>query len=121
MIFYWFALYRLVDIHILVTDAQSPTLSLLHEDVLTNVDVKLRSVDFVLNLIAVRNMIDFVDKFQENIQNISTDILASPESSKQKVKIQKNSPILNDKQIMHLLIKNTSETSKTTKIMNLNL
>jgi len=112
--------YRLVDIQILVTDSQSPTLSLLHEDVLTKVDIKLRSVDFVLNLIAFRNMISFVDQFQENILNISSDVLSSQESSKQKRSSKPNSPILNDKQIMHLLIKNTNETLKN-KMMNLNL
>ena len=117
----------------MVTDLQSPTLCLLHENVLTNVDIKLSRVDFVLNLIALRNMIHFAEKFEENIQQItllspkpakkrvkknheenkqqvSTDTLSSQEVTEKKAK---NKLVLSTEQIKDLLSRKTNETSKT--------
>ena len=58
---------RLVDIEITQTSAQSPTLSLIHDNVLTKIDMKMSSIEFVLNVMAFRNIIKFFEVFTENL------------------------------------------------------
>ncbi len=112
---------RLVDIEILQTDTQSPTLSLLHNNVLNKIDIKLSSLDFVLNLIAVRNMIQFLDKFQENIEKNLVETVNNTEKTQQlqqqKVKNSPNMPLLNDNQIIHLLFKKSTGINPKMKIL----
>ncbi len=51
---------RLIDIEIIQTDSQSPTLNTMHENILTKIDVQVCSIDFVLNLVALRNLLTFI-------------------------------------------------------------
>lgn len=64
---------KLVDIDFMQTYSQSPTLALLHKNVLTKVDVKMCSVDFVLNLIALRNIMKFTEIFKKNLTSNEED------------------------------------------------
>lgn len=118
---------RLVDIQLLQTDEHSPTLSLLHDNILTNVEIKLRSVDFVLNLIAVKNMIKFAENFQKNIEEsfemLSENTSSSQASSNDKPKTIKSSnlPLLSDAQITHLLSRKSVDCTPKKKQVNLDL
>ena len=106
---------NLIDIKLVQTSAQSPTLKLLHNNVLTNVSIQLCSIDFVVNLIAIKNMLNFVETFQKNL--ISSDLLqyqADLEALsqtklgniKKSLTMNKdNGPLLNDDHIKYLLKK----------------
>lgn len=68
---------RLVDIHVTATDADSPTFELMHDKVLTRVDVSMSAVNFVLNFVALRNVMRFVEVFKENLVYTKTEVVAS--------------------------------------------
>ena len=103
---------KLVDIDIMQTYAQSPTLVLMHNNILTKVDVKMSSVDFVLNLIALRNMMRFIDIFQKNL-DYSKTLALNEKVIGQKESDTSKFPHLNEEQISHFV-------SKTKKIYKKN-
>jgi hypothetical protein len=108
---------NLIDIKLVQTDKDSPTLKLLHDSVLMNVSIQLCSIDFVVNLIAIKNMLSFVDSFQKSInladyQQYQADIDSLNQSKSQIGKKSaktglSNVPLLNDDQIKKLLAKYT--------------
>jgi vacuolar protein sorting-associated protein 13A/C len=107
---------NLVDIKIMQTDPNSPTLSLLHEHILTNVTIELCSIEFVINLIAIKNVIKFIDHFQRQInyseyQQYQSEIEAV-RSKKSSRLSQSNLPLLNDEQINYLIGKSQRSVSK---------
>lgn len=68
---------RLVDVHVTATDADSPTLELMHDKVLTRVEVSLSAVDFVLNFVALGNVMRFVEVFRESLVYTKTEVVAT--------------------------------------------
>ena len=94
----------LVDIEIIQTDAQSPTLGLLHHNILTNVEMKMCSLNFVLNLVAIKNLLKFVDMFQNSFEMPKYEINQS-EPLKTAVKKPAALPYLNEDQIKLLVTK----------------
>jgi hypothetical protein len=44
-----------------LTDSTSPTLTLLHSNVKNTMNISICSVDFVFNLVAIKNIIQFAD------------------------------------------------------------
>jgi len=61
---------RLVDIEITQTTSHSPTLALLHKNILTKIDVRMGSVEFVLNVVAFRNFLKFGEYFTRQLESI---------------------------------------------------
>jgi hypothetical protein len=117
--------HNLIDIKIVQTDLQSPTLKLLHDNVLTNVAIELRSLDFVINLIAIKNILNFVDTFQKNLKSSENfqyqaelEILSQTKLSNLKKTLmlkRANDPLLNDEQIKYLLKRNDPKTTEIKK------
>jgi hypothetical protein len=114
---------NLIDIKLTQTDSQSPTLKLLHDNVLTNVVIELRSLDFVINLIAIKNILNFVDTFQKNLKSLEylqyqTELDALNQAKLVSAKKyftghRGKDPLLNDDQIKYLIKKaNDPKTSE---------
>ncbi len=77
---------RLVDIEITQTTAQSPTLALLHKNILTRIDVRMSSVDFVLNVVALRNVIKFFETFAGQLESTDTNRMSASNKREEKLK-----------------------------------
>lgn len=55
----------LINIFIVNTSAENPFLGSLHENVLTRIDIDLCMVDLVVNLIALKNIINFATDLEK--------------------------------------------------------
>lgn len=61
----------LINIRISNTSSDSPVLGSIHENVLTRVDIDLCMIEFVLNLIAMKNMLRFSNNLQRYFNKTS--------------------------------------------------
>lgn len=104
----------LIDIKITQTDPQSPTLGLLHDNVLLNLNIQMCAIDFVFNLVAFKNILNFAEKFERNINSAKylqyeVDIEQLQGSKKKPTSKANNQPLLNDNQIKYLINKKSSQ------------
>lgn len=104
----------LINIDIVSTGLDSPTLKTLHGNSLTTINVDLCLVDVVVNLIALRNMFKFADKFDRYLNSAKYDKYQSDVKSldKPNTSSNNNQPLLGDGQIMALLKSATPTTRK---------
>jgi hypothetical protein len=107
---------NLIDIKLVSTDPDSPTLNRLHRDVLMNIDLKLTLIDVVLNLNVMKNMTSFAEKFEKSlnrikyqeyereVDNLHKSSLSSSQQKKSPVVSQAMSlPLLADAKIKSIL------------------
>ena len=116
---------NLVDVAITQTDLLSPTLGPVHKNILTNVNVRLCLIDFVLNPIAVRNVMLFADEFQRRVT--TTTNATAAEKNKQAArkvtkkvvkkiyKFQPNSIYHSDQKVKELIWSQQPGTKTTSK------
>jgi hypothetical protein len=110
---------NLIDIRITQTDPDSPTLTLIHNNKLINVDLKLTLIDVVFNLHAVKSLLQFSTKFEHNINKIKyqkydADIKKFQDKQKKTTNaainsISSNELLLNDTKIENLVFSSNGE------------
>ncbi|CAF0704730.1 unnamed protein product [Brachionus calyciflorus] len=100
---------NLIDINLVITDIQSPTLKLLHDNVLMNIDVKLCAIDLVMNLVAFKNILDFSDAFERRLNQSKYLQFETDLEKIEKITQRENRPLLNDDQIKYLLNKKEND------------
>ncbi len=120
---------NLIDVRLIGTDADSPTLSRLHKDVLMNIDLKLTLIDIVLNLNVMKNTINFAEKFEKSLNRIKyqeyqkeIDNLNKTMTSQHKksttnpiVSPSTNIPLLTDTQIQNIILNRTDNQTQVKK------
>lgn len=111
----------LINIRIINTSVDSPTLNSLHANTLTKVDVDLCMIDFVVNLIAIKNMLKLADNLERYLKQTSTESTSVDLASKlmkPKAKSSANQVLLSDFKIMSLLnSKGENKNSKKPKFL----
>ncbi|RNA03908.1 vacuolar sorting-associated 13A [Brachionus plicatilis] len=111
---------NLIDIKMTITDSQSPTLKLLHDNVLVNVKLDLCAIDLTVNLVALKNMMDFLRDFQNRLSSSKyLNFQKEIENFERIIKKdhQDNRPLLHDERIKELLNKIESNKDKKKKAL----
>ena len=103
---------NLIDIKLIQTDSASPTLKVLHDNVLVNINIELCVINLVCNVMAGRNILCFVDSFLKGINFAEYRYLKNPAK---KVEKETSEPILSVEQIKKIIAKHKSKRSLTTQ------
>lgn len=115
---------NLIDLKMTITDSQSPTLKLLHDNVLINIELDLYAIDLVVNLIAIKNIMDFLDDFQDRL-NFSKYLNFEKEIKNFEKRIKKdqmdNRPLLGTNRIQELLNKDFEKSKKRKNLLDFDL
>ena len=107
---------NLIDIKLIQTSSDSPTLSSQLDNILVNVTCEMRSIDFVLNPLAFRNVLLFVNEFQNTLKLVSTGENGSKKISKNYAKSNDSSQLYHSEEKIKELV-NWSLLSKQTKLI----
>ena len=103
----------LINIRIFNTSADNPLFNSLHDNCLTKIDVDLCMIDFVVNLVAMKNMLKFGDTlqkyFHKNQQNTNIKAIELKQPNKLSSNQNQNQILLSDTAIKALLGRKTTQ------------
>jgi hypothetical protein len=105
---------NLIDIKLIQTSSDSPTLSTQLDNILMNITCEMRSIDFVLNPLAFRNVLLFLNEFQNNLKLTITGDTNSKKMAKISTISDDSSQLCHSEEKIKELL-NISASAKQTK------